>query len=73
MSFKEKQELQQLPGLIEQKELEISQIEQKLSDPEFYRTGTGAADLASRLKQLEEELMTDLQRWEDLQNRNDQQ
>ncbi|EKD82474.1 MAG: ABC transporter related protein [uncultured bacterium] len=73
MSFKEKQELQQLPGLIEQKELEISQIEQKLSDPDFYKTGSGAADLAARLNQLEEELMIDLQRWEDLQTRNGQQ
>ena len=73
LSFKEKQDLQQLPGLIEQKELEISQIEQKLSDPEFYKTGGAAADLAARLNQLEEELLIDMQRWEDLQTRHDQQ
>ncbi len=72
MSFKDKQDLQQLPGLIEQKELEISQIEQKLSDPEFYKTGGAAADLAARLNQLEEELLNDMQRWEDLQTRHDQ-
>jgi ATP-binding cassette subfamily F protein uup len=74
LSFKEKQELQQLPGLIEHKEFEISQIEQKLSDPEFYKTsGSNAAELAARLNQLEEELLIDMQRWEVLQTRHDQQ
>ncbi len=72
LSFKEKRELEQLPGMIEQTELEITQLQLKLSDPEFYRSGASAADLSGRVNQLEDSLLVNLERWEELQSRNEQ-
>lgn len=73
LSFKEKRELEELPGLIEQTELEITQLQQKLSDPEFYRSGASAADLSAGLNQLEDDLLVSMERWEELQARSEQQ
>lgn len=69
MTFKEKQELQGLPDLIAKTEREIDQLQEKLADPEFYKTGANAAELSSKLNELEESLMASLERWEALEQR----
>lgn len=69
MTFKEKQELQALPDLIARTEKEIDQLQEKLADPEFYKTGANAAELSSKLNELEESLMASLERWEALEQR----
>ena len=72
LSFKEKQELQQLPELIERTEQEIELVQQNLSNPEFYKSGADAGALTMRLNRLENQLMGCLERWEDLQKRSEQ-
>lgn len=70
LSFKEKQELTALPALIEKIEHEIDQLQEKLADPEFYKTGANAAEQSGKLNQLEEDLLVALEHWEDLEKRN---
>ncbi|MBU1108545.1 MAG: ATP-binding cassette domain-containing protein [Candidatus Riflebacteria bacterium] len=72
LSFKEKQELQQLPDLIDRTEKEIELVQQNLSNPDFYKSGADAGGLSMRLNRLENQLMGCLERWEDLQKRSEQ-
>ncbi len=67
MSFKEKQELERIPGQIEKIELEIGSLQEKLGDPEFYKSGEDISAVKSRLDELEETLLTSLERWEELE------
>jgi len=69
MSFKEKQELQSLPGMIQAAEAEISEIQKRLADPTFYKSGENSGQLHSRLLELEENLMIWLERWEELEKK----
>jgi ATP-binding cassette subfamily F protein uup len=69
LSFKERQELEELPARIEKTELEIAQIQKRLSDPDFYKNALEAASFGSRLQELEDYLMENLQRWEDLEQK----
>lgn len=69
MSFKEKQELQSLPGMIQAAETEISEIQKRLADPTFYKSGENSGQLHSRLLELEENLMVWLERWEELEKK----
>ncbi len=69
ISFKEKQELQALPGLIQATEAEISDLQAKLGDPTFYKLGENAAQLHNHLLELEEKLMVWLERWEELEKK----
>ncbi|HNS08983.1 MAG TPA: ATP-binding cassette domain-containing protein, partial [Candidatus Ozemobacteraceae bacterium] len=62
LSFKEKQELQSLPGMIQAAETEISEIQKRLADPSFYKSGENSGQLHSRLLELEENLMVWLER-----------
>ncbi len=64
LSYKEKRELEALPGHIEALKAEQEELQGKLSDPEFYRNG--GAEIApskARLEQLEGELELAYQRW----------
>ncbi len=64
LSYKEKHELEALPGRIEQLEAEQTSLQEQLSDPELYRTG--GADVGTyktRLEALEGELEEAYQRW----------
>jgi len=70
LSFKEKQELLQLPALIEKTEAEIRDLHNQLSDPNFYKTGKDGAVVHSRLETLEESLIPMLERWEYLETKN---
>jgi len=69
LSFKEKQELQSLPGMIQAAETEISEIQKRLADPSFYKSGENSGQLHSRLLELEENLMVWLERWEELEKK----
>lgn len=69
LSFKEKQELAELPGMIESTETEISELQNKLADPLFYKSGENAGLLNNRLMELEERLFACLERWEELEKK----
>jgi ATP-binding cassette subfamily F protein uup len=66
-SFKEQRERDALPALIEQIEAEIATLHTEMGEPEYYRqSGQLIAEKAARLKQLEGELASAYQRWEEL-------
>ncbi len=69
LSFKEKQELQALPGMIEAAETEISELQARLADPTFYKSGENAGQLHNHVLELEEKLMVWLERWEELEKK----
>jgi ATP-binding cassette subfamily F protein uup len=65
LSYKEQQELEQLPQKIESLDRELAQLQQKMADPAIYRQeGAEIAVLKSRLVELEEELEQCYTRWE---------
>jgi len=67
-SFKEKKELEELPGKIDALEAEQNKIHEKMADPDLYKEGDGSliATMKSRLEEIEDELETAYQRWEEL-------
>jgi len=68
LSFKEQQEFDKLPSLIE--ELEAKQIEltAKVNEPSFYKQEQSAINLAlTELKNLDDELVKSYVRWEELE------
>jgi len=68
LSFKEKRELEELPGRIENLEAEHARLTNALGDPTFYQRGNAEiSNAVSRLKELEEELARAYQRWEELE------
>jgi len=69
LSFKQKQELAELPAQIESFEKEQAELHAQLADPDFYRkAGEQVAALKTRLEELEELLGHAYQRWEELEN-----
>ncbi|MFZ5757475.1 MAG: ATP-binding cassette domain-containing protein [Pseudomonadota bacterium] len=67
LSFREKHELETLPGLIEQTEQRIAELETKLADPAFHtRDRNAAADAARSLGELQSALQTYYDRWAEL-------
>ena len=67
LTFKEKRELDELPLRIEDLESEIAVLHEKVADPEFYRTaGAAVADVNARLEEIERELATIYDRWQEL-------
>lgn len=70
LSFKEKQELEQLPQQLASLEQEQAEIQDKLADVSFYKTQPDAAKQCQiRISQIEEELLEKLARWEDLESK----
>jgi ATP-binding cassette subfamily F protein uup len=68
LSYKEQQELNDLPGRIEALEAEQVALMDKVNDPATYTSDTTAAQtMAARLAAIEEELLTCLERWEALE------
>ena len=66
--YKEKQELESLPGQIEQLEQSIQQIHDEMAKPDFFKQeGTVIATRQQELKSLETELETAFARWEELE------
>ena len=70
LSYKEQRELDALPGNIEALELEQSEIQAKLGDPELYRSEPQQVkQLQNRLHEIEQAIALAMQRWEALENR----
>jgi len=66
-TYKERQEREALPVMIEKMETEIAARHAEMGQPEYYRQpGERIAEEAARLKQLESELSAAYQRWEEL-------
>jgi ATP-binding cassette subfamily F protein uup len=67
LGYKEQRELEALPARIEALEQEQASVQQALADGVLYREDPArATQLAARVEQIEEELMTALERWESL-------
>ncbi len=67
ISFKERRELEDLPGVIELLEAERDDLYQSMSEPAFYqRSGPEIAAARARLKAVEQELDETYQRWDAL-------
>ncbi len=70
LSFREKQELEQLPAQIEALEKEQEELHTRMADPAFYReSGDAVAAAKERLEAIEETLLTAYARWEELSER----
>ncbi|MFN7876882.1 MAG: ATP-binding cassette domain-containing protein [Pirellula sp.] len=70
LSYKEKQELEKLPAIIEEMEAEIGRIHDEMSNPEYFR---GPVDKQTkdqkRISELEGKLPIAYARWEELSER----
>ncbi len=68
LSFKERRELDALPAAIENLETAIAELHRQMAEPQFYQQpGTQIAAEQLRLKQLEEQLTSAYERWEQLE------
>ncbi len=67
LSYKDQRELDALPDKIEKLEIEQEALQQKVSEPDFYKQQQDVIDKAlRRLSELENELEQAYQRWEEL-------
>ncbi len=65
LSFKEQREYDSLPGLIEQLEAEQAKLNRLLADGSMYVSEPKkAADMAVRITQIDDEMLTAMERWE---------
>lgn len=68
LSYKEKRELENLPAAVERLDGDIAELHTAMADPEFYQQPASAiAEKAVRLKELEQQLATAYERWEELE------
>lgn len=68
LKYKEKQELEKLPGQIEAHELQIAQLHEAMADPAFYQKPKDEISAQQQaLAGLEAELAGFYQRWEELE------
>ncbi len=67
LTYKEQQELEALPKLIDELESEVQSLHAEMADPEFYkRPADELKSKGDRLKECEEQMATALERWEAL-------
>jgi ATP-binding cassette subfamily F protein uup len=72
LSFKEKREIEALPGQIEDLEAEIRELQMSMGDPSFYkRDRIAIAETKMRLGELEHALALAYKRWEILEGASD--
>ena len=65
LSFKEQREYDSLPGLIKQLEAEQAKLNRLLADGSLYVSDPKkAADMAARITQIDDELLSAMERWE---------
>ncbi len=68
LSYNDQRELKNLPQKIEKLEAEISELQAKMGEPEYYQQGGDKiAEDAKKLKQSEEDLLAAFARWEELE------
>jgi ATP-binding cassette subfamily F protein uup len=69
LSYKEKRELEELPGKIEMLEAEQHALNRKMEDPSFYQQeGEVITNAVNRLEELHKELSALYQRWGELES-----
>jgi ABC transport system ATP-binding/permease protein len=69
LSFKEKRELESLPGLIEQFEKEHEQLSLQMADPDWFGRPGFITSSKERLSRIDSELTAAYRRWEELSER----
>ena len=69
LSYKERRELEALPGQIEAAEEEQAAVSDKLADPATYQGGADVSALTGRLAEIEAALEGLYERWEALEAR----
>ncbi len=71
LSYREKQDLESLPGTIEELEREQAELHASMADPETYRRGDGAEinRARERLAEIEQQLEAAYERWQELESR----
>jgi len=70
LSFKETQELAQLPARTEALEREQKELGERLADPDLYRADPAEVRrVKARFEQIEEELLLALERWTELEGK----
>jgi ATP-binding cassette subfamily F protein uup len=68
LGYKEQRELGMLPGVIESLEQELAEIHARMADPAFYQQArAGIAEQKTRLQEIQQELESAYQRWEELE------
>jgi ATP-binding cassette subfamily F protein uup len=68
LSYKDQRELDELPKKIEVLEVELGEIQQRLSDPVLYQKEPAkVAELSARMSAVQAELAQHYQRWEALE------
>ncbi len=68
LSFKEKNELESIPEMIEEKESRKKELYEKMSDPSFYREqASSAPEIIKEIELLDEYLHNLFLRWEELE------
>ena len=69
LTYKEKRDLEELPGRIESLEQEQGELQAKLADPELYKRGDSdeIQSAKTRLEEVESELETAYDRWAELE------
>lgn len=68
LTFKQRQDLEALPGRIEALEADLAQLHQAMADPAYYRQPPNVlADTGARLQALQQDLAEAYRRWEDLE------
>lgn len=73
LSYKEKRELELLPALIESLDAELSAMQVKVNDPDFFRQSAEATTaILNQLQQTESKLAHAYERWEQLEALNQQ-
>ena len=68
LAYKEKRELEMLPGEIENLESAAAQLHQEMAEPEFYKQPSETiASKQAELSDIEQQLATTYSRWEELE------
>ncbi|MDP6448016.1 MAG: ATP-binding cassette domain-containing protein, partial [Pirellulaceae bacterium] len=70
LSFRERRELEELPATIEQIEKQISELHEAMAQAEFFtQSSDEIAAAGKRLRSLEDQLTSAVERWEELEER----
>ncbi|MFP4165359.1 MAG: ATP-binding cassette domain-containing protein [Chitinispirillaceae bacterium] len=67
LTYKEKKELDSLPGLIERLESEYNDLGIQMAEPENFKKQGFASEAQARLQRIDSELMDAYSRWEELE------
>ncbi|MCB1582110.1 MAG: ATP-binding cassette domain-containing protein [Xanthomonadales bacterium] len=70
LTFKDKHELEQLPGKIDQLETEIAELSEQVCDPDFYSQDAETIKrVTTELAEKEQQLQVAFERWDELESK----